>query len=79
MAKISKLKIGQVIYDKHKYKMGNTTLSGWGVWNVFVKEIDPEFNFIIASWNGNPPRKMYQYEVDKYRVKEPKINNETYF
>lgn len=71
MATISKIKAGQVLYDKHKYKMGNTTMKAWGVWPVFVKEVDPDGKFIIASWNGNKPRKMFEKEVSKLRVKEP--------
>lgn len=71
MAKIEKLTVGQVLYDKHKYKMGNTTMSAWGVWTVVVKEIDHNGRFIIASWNGNAPRKMFSGEVEKLRVKKP--------
>ena len=73
MATISKLQVGQVLYDKHKYKQGNTTIYDWGLWEVFVKEIDPEGKFIIASWNGNTPRKMYEREVKKLKIKKPQM------
>lgn len=73
MAKIEKLTVGQVLYDKHKYKMGNTTMRAWGVWTVVVKEIDPDGRFIVASWNGNAPKKMFSGQVEKLRVKEPVI------
>jgi hypothetical protein len=73
MAQIKNLTIGQKLWDKHKYKMGNTTMRTWGVWDVIVKEIDPQHRFIIASWNGNPPRKMYGREVGKLKIKEPII------
>lgn len=73
MATISRIKAGQVLYDKHRYTMGNTTMKAWGVWHVFVYEVDPNGEFIFASWNGNKPRKMSAKEVSKLRVKKPKI------
>lgn len=73
MAKISKLQIGQILYDKHKYKMGSTNIMTWGLWTVKVLEIDPEFKFIVASWNGNSPRKMYWSAVDKLKIKKPEM------
>jgi hypothetical protein len=74
MADITKIKPGQVLYDKHKHKMGNTKMTTWGVWPVSVKEVDPDGKFIVASWNGNPPRRMYESTVKKLKVKEPKIS-----
>jgi len=73
MATISRIKAGQVLYDKHKYKMGNTTMSRWGLWKVFVKEVDVEGKYIIASWNGNPPHKMCEQQVKKLMVNKPKL------
>lgn len=72
MATISKLKVGQVLYDRHRYKMGRTSMRAWGTWEVVVKEIDPDHRWIIASWNGNPPNKMYPKGVEKLRVNKPK-------
>jgi hypothetical protein len=74
MAKISKIKVGQILYDKHKYRMGNTTMMAWGLWEVYVKEVDPNGEFIVASWNGNPAKRMYAYEVKKLKVKEPDMS-----
>jgi hypothetical protein len=71
MATISKIKVGQILYDKHKYRMGNTTIMTYGLWKVYVKEVDPNGKFIIASWNGNKPTIMYEYQVKKLKVKEP--------
>ena len=73
MAQIKNLKPGQVIWDKHKVKAGNTTMYRFGVWPVYVKEVAEDFSYIIASWNGNEERKMYQGAVDKFRVKEPNL------
>jgi len=38
MAQISKLKPGQVLYDKHRHRMGNTKMTKWGLWQVNVKK-----------------------------------------
>lgn len=73
MATISKLTPGQVLYDKHKYKMGNTKIMTWGLWHVIVLEVDPNHEWIIASWNGNPPKKCYEHQVKRWKVKEPKM------
>lgn len=72
MAKISKLKVGQVLWDTRRERMGSTTLTRVCVYEVWVKDIDPEGRYIIASWNGNSPKKMWEQEVSKLKVKEPK-------
>jgi hypothetical protein len=69
MATLSKLKPSDVLYDVHSQKMGNTTMTTMGVWTVMVKEVHD--THIVASWNGNPPRKMYEGEVGKLRVNRP--------
>jgi len=74
MATLSKLKQGQVIYDKHKYKAGNTSLKKWGVWEVEVIEVHEDH--IIASWNGNKARKFYEAEIKKLLVKKPIVNHD---
>jgi hypothetical protein len=73
MAIISRLKTGQILFDKHKTRMGNTTMTRWGLWRVLVIEIDPELQWIIASWNGNKAEKMYAGRVKKFKVKEPEM------
>jgi len=73
MAKISRLKVGQILWDKRRYKMGNTNMSTWGLWEVKVLEIDPEFRWVMASWNGNRTEKMFQRRIEKYKVKKPKM------
>lgn len=73
MATISKLKVGQTLYDKHKYRAGNTTMMVWGLWTVTVHSIDPDHRWIEASWNSNTIRKYYARDVAKWRVKEPKM------
>lgn len=71
MATISKLKVGQILYDKHRHKMGNTTMTRWGVWTVVVTEIDPEFKWIKGRWNSNPEQTFYPKSVSRFKVKRP--------
>lgn len=73
MATIRKLKVGQIVYDKHQYKAGNTKMKRWGVYPVVIKEIDPDFRWVIATWNGNPARKYFESSVKQWKVKEPII------
>lgn len=56
---ISTLKPGDVVYDAHMEKMGNTTMRRMGVWNVYIKDVNQEKGTVLASWNGNTPRTFY--------------------
>jgi hypothetical protein len=69
--KIEKLQPGQVVYSVERRKMGNTKLSTVGVFNVSIKEIDPEKRWVVASWNGNSPQKFYAKSVIKWRAGKP--------
>lgn len=55
---IEKLKAGDVLYDCHREKAGNTTMSRDGVWEVYVREVgtDERGAWALLAWNGNPPR-----------------------
>lgn len=47
--KLEKMQAGITLYDVHRYKMGNTTMSTVGVWHVYVKEVNSDMGFIVAS------------------------------
>ena len=70
MASINKLKVGQRVYDYHKVKMGNTTMSRMGEWPVDIEEIDLEGNRVKASWNTNPSKWYYENSIKKWRVNQ---------
>jgi len=55
-----KLKAGDVLYDTHSHKMGNTTMSCEGVWMCRVREVAEDGSWALVSWNGNPARKHYR-------------------
>lgn len=40
--KFSLIKKGDVIYDCHRYKMGNTTMTRMGCWDVRVLALTPD-------------------------------------
>ena len=67
---ITKLKPGMVVYDAHSQKMGNTTMRTMGVWPVKIVEVHE--NSVIASWNGNAPRKYYGTKFP-WRANKPKL------
>lgn len=73
MATLSKLTPGQILYDVHSERMGNTTIRRQGVWKVRVIEVYEDH--AVVSWNGNPPRKYRERDIKPLRVKEPlKLN-----
>lgn len=53
--KFEKIEPGMVLYDRHRYKMGNTTVRSIGEWRVKVLEVDRENRRVRYSWNGNDP------------------------
>jgi hypothetical protein len=71
MATLSKLTVGQVLYDVHSTKMGYTTMRRKGCWRVVVKMVDPATQQALCSWNGNAPRWYSERDLKKLRVKKP--------
>lgn len=71
MATLSKLKPGDVLFDAHRYKMGNTTSTTMGIWEVRVIEVHE--THIVASWNGNRAEYMSESTVKKLRVSKPEL------
>lgn len=55
--KIADLKVGQVLYDVHSERAGNTTMRREGCWECYVRAIDPDGKWVEISWNGNPARR----------------------
>ena len=69
--KFEKIKEGMILYDVHKHKMGNTTMSSVGVWPVRIIELKD--NGAIVSWNHNEPQHWSRYQLEKLRAKEPEL------
>lgn len=58
MAVFERVKAGDVLYDVHREKMGNTTMSRLGCWVVRVLSVDYEKKTARISWNDNPVREV---------------------
>ena len=69
--KFEKLAPGMVVYDVHRHKLGNTTISTVGVWTVRIVSVDHNTKRVMASWNGNRAKMFFDGEVSKWREKEP--------
>jgi hypothetical protein len=54
--KFDTLKPGDVLYDCHREKLGNTTMSALGIWHVYIKVVSLPERKALISWNGNPDR-----------------------
>ena len=72
MASINRLKPGQTVFSIESCKMGNTNIKYKGLWEVTIVEVNLEGGFVMASWNGNTPRKFLPQDIKKWRVNEPK-------
>lgn len=63
--KFEKVEPGMTLYDRHRYRMGNTTLTSIGEWEVRVISVDKEARTAMCSWNGNPPRRYYARDFER--------------
>lgn len=69
--KIENLKPGMIVYDVHRYKMGNTTISTVGVWEVEIVAVGLASQIVVAKWNHNQERKYWRGHWSKWRAKKP--------
>ncbi len=69
---VSKMNVGDVLYDVHREKMGRTDASREGCWEVRVKAVgkDERGHWADLSWNGNRVRRQYHRTKYKSAPKE---------
>lgn len=67
--KFEKIQDGQTLWERHSYKVGNTTMRAWGVWRLKVLKKDD--NGAEVSWNGNPPRYWHRPQLEKCFAADP--------
>lgn len=72
MPKFDTIKPGDILYDVHSYRMGNTKMRAQGCWEVRVIEVDAERRRALVSWNGNTPDWRPWFKLEKYRRSRPK-------
>ena len=73
--KFEQVSPGDTLYDCHRTKMGNTTLSTMGCWDVHVFEVDTVKQSALVSWNGNPRAWWSRRQIEKLRRSCPKPRN----
>jgi hypothetical protein len=64
VVKFECIKTGDILYDCHRRKCGNSTISELGVWKVVVQSVDFSNMHAMVSWNGNPAK---VYEASHFR------------
>lgn len=70
--KFEKIKANDVLLDIHRRRMGNTTMSEWGLWNVYVVSVDTTARSAIVSWNGNRHETWSERRLTKLYTKPTK-------
>ena len=78
--KFEKIEPGMTLLDIHREKMGNTTMSAWGLWKVQVISVDRAKRTAVVSWNSNPAQTwdarrlehLYTKPTKAYREQQPR-------
>lgn len=70
MVAFNTIKPGDILWDCHREKMGNTTMTRMGSWQVRIIEVYPEKRAALASWNGNKPELFPEYRLKRLRRTE---------
>jgi len=71
MVAFSTVKAGDTYWQKARVKMGNTTMSRTVVYPVKIIEVHDDH--VIASWNSNTPKKMYERQITKLFRNKPVV------
>lgn len=70
--KFEKIEPGMRLLDVHRQKMGNTTMSQLGCWEVFIVSVDKDKRSAMVRWNGNPEERWFARQLQKLYVTPPK-------
>lgn len=73
--KFEKIKAGDILFDVHSERMGNTTMRCQGIWEVRVISIDSGTRTAMVRWNSNSPQRYYERQLTRLRASEPKKLN----
>lgn len=72
MVAFGTVKEGDVLYDVHRERAGNTAMTRLGCWEVKIISVDPKTKTAMASWNGNEARRYYEHDLKRLRRSRPK-------
>lgn len=70
MIKFERIQPGDTLWDCHRYKMGNTTMSRMGAWPVEVISVDPVARTAVVRWNHNAPETWSAHRLRKLSRKK---------
>jgi hypothetical protein len=69
MVAFSTIKAGDILWQKVRQKMGNTSMSQDVVYQVTIEEVHEDY--AMARWNGNPATRWYERQITKLSRKKP--------
>ncbi|EMY1073305.1 hypothetical protein AAIE55_004087 [Salmonella enterica] len=72
--KISQLEVGMSVWSVSRVNMGNTTIKTVVVHPVVIVEVHD--NHVIATWNGNAPRRFGESVVKGWKKEKPLLIRE---
>lgn len=70
--KFELIKVGDILFDKRRRRMGNTMASRDEVFKVEIISIDVERESATVRWNGNPATVWLRKSLEGLYRKEPK-------
>lgn len=71
MATLANLKPGQVLYEVVSHRMGNTMCRTQSLYEIKVIEVNVAEGWVLATWNGNKPKRCLDYHVRRWKVNKP--------
>jgi hypothetical protein len=78
MIKIESLKAGDVLYDVHSERAGNTTMRVERCWKCYVRAVDPAGKWVEISRNGNPARRFAAVPQEYKRAPKEWVRSELF-
>lgn len=69
MVTMTSLKEGDVVWSVSRQKMGRTSMMRTAVHSVRIHEVHEDH--VVASWNGNRPKKFYPREIARWKRTKP--------
>jgi len=73
VASFDRIKPGDVLYDVHRQRMGNTTMSRLACFTVEVVSVDRVGRTAECRWNSNPPRTYFEHSIKRLRRSKPTL------
>jgi hypothetical protein len=67
------VKAGDVLFDYHSTRAGNTTARRWSNWEVRIVSIDHAAGKAEVRWNGNPTQTWHKDRVKRLRRSPGKV------